>query len=203
MAISSQHPFKLIFSDPSFKSWRLPQIRFLTLFSSYPLHASQAVLPPTTNSLLFPQPNLPRSFFSLQTLKSNFPVDYIHLKMPTAGDSSSFPPNCIWSTCSTSHSLQNQKLSLYLYLSYIYSSSLTPNQMNKHFILSILTATVSPYYVFSCLKYYSSLITCVCLLHTVASDKIFIQMRANLTSSNFLTVSHHKDKRPEAGVFMG
>lgn len=137
MAISSQHPFKLMFSDPSFKSWRHPQIQFLTLFSSYPLHASQAVLPPTTNSLLFPQPNLPRSFFSLQTLKSNFPVDYIHLKMPTAGDSSSFPPNCIWSTCSTSHSLQNQKLSLYLYLSYIYSSSLTPNQMNKNFILSV------------------------------------------------------------------
>ena len=105
MASSSQ-PFYAHLLQPFLQVVRLPKIQFLILFSSHPLHASQAVLPPTTIFLLFPQPNLPPSFFCLQTLKSNFPVDYIHLRMPTNGDSSSFPQNCIIYVFS--YSLQNQ-----------------------------------------------------------------------------------------------
>lgn len=103
---SSPQPSYAHLLQPFLEVVRLPKIQFLTLFSSHPQHASQAVLPPPTIFLLFPQPNLPPSFFCLQTLKSNFPVDYIHLRMPTNDDSSLSPQNYI--IYGFSHSLQNQ-----------------------------------------------------------------------------------------------
>lgn len=74
----------------------------LSLFSSHSAHFPSSVI--LISIFCVPPPNLPTALFCLQTLKSKFLVDYIHLKMPWDGDSSSFPQSCIWSTCSMSHS---------------------------------------------------------------------------------------------------